>query len=162
MRGRKAGLAAMLAVSVSMPVVAGERIQIKGSYGGYDKSQVLELGKDHILIGISNEGVGYILDPPHNNTPMQHAAGPCAGSIEINAGKASGNGYCVRTNPAGGKWVLHWDVHPDTSKGVTGRWEMSGVEGNTLGWKGGGTWGPSTDTGSGRFVNHFVGWLEKP
>lgn len=162
MHGRNTLIAAGLLAVVAVPAAAGERIQIKGDYGGVDKSTVLELGKDHILVGVANEGIGYILDAPHNNTPMQHAAGPCAGSVEIKAGKASGTGYCVRTNPAGGKWVLRWAVHPDTSKGLTGSWEISGVEGDTVGWKGGGTWGPRTDTGSGRYVNYFVGWLEKP
>ncbi|MBX9632067.1 MAG: hypothetical protein K2X67_16245 [Burkholderiales bacterium] len=152
----------LLSVGLALPASAGERIQIAGHYGGFDKSQVLEIGKNHVLVSVVNEGTGYVLDAPHTGTPMQHAAGPCGGSVEIRDGKASGTGYCIRTNPQGGKFVLDWEVNPDASQGVTGKWRIRGIEGNAAGWTGGGTWGPTTQTGGGRFVNRFVGWLEKP
>lgn len=155
------GLTGLCCLVGSM-ALAGERIQIKGSYGGVDKSQVLEIGKNHILISIVNEGTGYVLEAPNNHTPMQNAAGPCGGSLEIKDGNASGTGFCVRSNPEGGKWILRWEAHRDATKGVTGKWEISGIEGNALGWKGAGSWGPRIETGQGRFINHFIGWLEKP
>lgn len=154
------GLAAAMCLAGS--AVGAERLKIKGSYGGLDKSQVLELAKGHLLISVMNEGTGYVLEPPYDNTPMQHAAGPCGGMMEIRDGKASGSGYCIRTNPEGGKWLLRWEVSPDMSKGVVGKWEISGLEGNASGWKGGGAFGPITNTTPGRYVNHFTGWLDKP
>lgn len=160
---QRCAVTVLLALSfASLRVEAGERLQISGNYGGFDKSQVLELGKNHVLVSVVNEGTGYLIDAPHNNTPMQLAAGPCGGSVEIKEGVASGRGHCVRTNPQGGKWLLDWEVDTDASKGLTGKWSIKGLEGNAAGWKGGGSWGPSVQTGQGRFVNHFVGWLEKP
>lgn len=155
-----AGLVA--AACSASSAVGAERLNIKGNYGGMDKSQVLELSKGHVLISVMNEGMGYVIAPPYDNTPMQHAAGPCGGVMEIREGKASGNGYCIRTNPDGGRWLLRWEASPDISKGVFGKWEITGIEGNTLGWKGGGTFGPITNTTPGRYVNYFSGWLDKP
>lgn len=154
--------AAITTIGLAGNAAAAERLKIKGSYGGLDKSQVLELGKGHVLISVANEGMGYVIEPPYDNTPMQHAAGPCGGSMEIRDGKAAGGGYCLRTNPDGGKWLLRWEVSPDMSKGVVGKWEITGIEGSAAGWKGGGTFGPITNTTAGRYVNHFSGWLDKP
>lgn len=153
---------AALCTLATPAALAGERLQIKGTYTAVDKAQVIQLGKDHTLIAVSNEGLGYLLEAPNNSTPMQYAAGPCGGTIEIQDGRASGRGYCVRTNPAGGKWVVRWEVLPDLSKGMTGKWEITGTEGNTSGWKGAGTWGPILDAAPGRYINQFAGWLEKP
>jgi hypothetical protein len=154
-------LSAISALSFSS-IHAGERIPIKGTYSGIDKSQVLELAANHMMISVVNEGLGYVLDAPGDATPMHHAAGPCGGVMEIKDGKGAGNGYCIRTNPAGGKWVLKWELNPDLSKGPTGKWQISGIEGNATGWKGGGTWGPIVNTSPGKFINSFVGSLEKP
>jgi hypothetical protein len=141
--------------------VAGDRLQITGRYGGHSKSEVLELGKNHVLVTVMSEGMGYFVDPPHDRTPMQHAAGPCRGIVEIKEAVASGRGYCVRINPDGGRWLLSWEVAPDTNKGVHGTWQITGVGGNTVGWRGAGTWNPSIETGEGRFVDTFSGWIGK-
>jgi len=155
-------VSAAMAASLTAVTHAGERVPIKGTYSGVDKSQVLELSKTHTLISVMNEGLGYVLEGPGAATPMQYAAGPCGGLMEIRDGKGSGNGYCVRTNPSGGKWLLKWELNPDLSNGVTGKWEITGIEGNAMGWKGGGTWGPIVNTGPGKYVNQFVGQLEQP
>jgi hypothetical protein len=141
---------------------AGERVQITGSYTGLDKSQVLELGQDHLFITIVSEALAYLIDPPNNETPLQYAAGPCGGFAEIKNGVASGRGHCIRTNPQGGKWLVSFELSPDAKNGVSGTWQLTGVEGNTVGWKGGGTWSPSVQIGEGRYVLPFSGWLEKP
>jgi hypothetical protein len=151
-----------MAASLSCEGLAGERIAVKGTYSGLDKSQVLELSKTHTIISVMNEGLGYVLEGSGAATPMQYAAGPCGGVMEIKDGKGSGSGYCVRTNPSGGKWLLKWELNPDLSKGVTGKWEMTGIEGNAMGWKGGGTWGPIVNIAPGKYVNQFVGQLEQP
>ncbi|MCC7548138.1 MAG: hypothetical protein IT532_10265 [Burkholderiales bacterium] len=151
-----------LATLVSGGVCAGERIQINGNYGAIDKSQILELGANHVLILNSSEGTGYMLSGPNADNPMQHSAGPCSGMVELKDGKAViGQGYCVRTNPQGGKWLVKWGVPPGTD-GSSGTWTISGIEGNTVGWKGEGTWGPVIVTGKDRYLNPFKGWLEKP
>lgn len=155
-------VAATLAASVAPLASAGERIAVKGTYSGVDKSQVLELSKTHTLISVVNEGLGYVLEGAGAATPMHFAAGPCGGLMEFKDGKGSGNGYCVRTNPSGGKWLLKWELIPDVSKGVTGKWEITGIDGNAMGWKGGGTWGPVVNTAPGKFVNPFIGYLEQP
>jgi hypothetical protein len=159
---RYALAAAALCTLTSLSVSAGERLQIKGTYSAVDKAQVLQLGKDHTFIAASNEGLGYLIEAPNDNTPLQHAAGPCGGAIEILNGRASGRGHCIRTNPSGGKWVVRWEVLPDMSKGLIGKWEVTGIEGNTVGWKGAGTWGPILDSSPGRYINQFAGWIEKP
>jgi hypothetical protein len=158
-------LAVILAAAAAFALTsahAGERIPVKGAYSGIDKGQVLELAPNHMIISVINEGLGYVLEAPGDATPMHLAAGPCSGVMEIKDGKGSGHGYCVRTNPAGGKWVLKWELNPDLSKGATGKWQITGVEGNAMGWKGGGTWGPIVNTLPGKYVNSFVGFLEKP
>lgn len=140
----------------------GERIQINGNYGAMDKSQVLELGTNHVLIHNSSEGTGYLLSGANSDNPMQYSAGPCSGMVEMKDGKVLfGQGYCVRTNPQGGKWLLKWAI-PHGTNGSSGTWIISGIEGNTMGWKGEGTWGPVVMTGKDRYVNPFQGWLEKP
>lgn len=154
----EAAAIAAIAASLSSVSHAGDRIAVKGTYSGIDKSQVLEVRKTHTLISVMNEGLGYVLEGAGASTPMQYAAGPCGGVIEIKDGKGSGNGYCIRTNLSGGKWELN----PDLSKGVTGKWEITGIEGNAAGWKGGGTWGPVTNTTPGKYINQFVGQLEQP
>lgn len=152
---------AAVAASMSFTSYAGERIPIKGTYSGVDKSQVLELSKTHTISSVMSEGLGYVLEAPGDATPMQYSAGLCGGVMEIKDGKGAGSGYCIRTNPSGGKWLLKWELNPDLSKGVTGKWEITGIEGNATGWKGGGTWGPVVNTAPGRYVNQFVGSLEK-
>lgn len=154
-------LSAVTAFSYSS-AYAGERVPIKGTYTGIDKSQVLELGKNHKIISIVNEGLGYVLEAPADATPLHLSAGPCGGVVEIKDGRGVGTGYCVRTNPAGGKWIVKWEIDPDISKGRTGKWEATGIEGNALDWKGGGTYGPVINTIPGKFAVPFVGWLEKP
>ena len=154
--------AALLATGAVGTVVAGERIPVRGAYAAIDKGQVLELSKSHTVISAISEGLGYIIEGQGSSTPMQYAAGPCSGIIEIKDGIASGFGYCLRTNPSGGKWVLRWEALPDLSKGLTGKWEMTGVEGNAVGWKGSGTWGPLLNSNPGRYINTFSGTLEKP
>jgi hypothetical protein len=151
-----------IATSVSCACYAGEPIPIKGTYSGIDKSQVLELSKTHTLISVMNEGLGYVLEGKGASTPMQYAAGPCAGVMEIKDGNGSGTGYCVRINPSGGKWLVKWELNPDLSKGMTGKWEITGIEGQTIGWRGEGTWGPIVNTAPGKYINQFVGQLERP
>jgi hypothetical protein len=141
---------------------AGERLQITGSYTGLDRSQVIDLEKDHQFITIVSEALAYLVDPPNDHTPLQYAAGPCGGFAEVKDGVTSGRGYCIRTNPEGGKWLVSFEIAPDPEKGVTGTWQLTGVEGNTVGWKGGGTWNTSIQIGEGRYVLPFSGWLEKP
>jgi hypothetical protein len=141
---------------------AGERVSITGHQGGYDQSEVLELTDDHILITLIDRNSGYFFDPPNDKTPFQHAAGPCRGTLEIKAGVASGGGWCVRTNPEGGRILLSWEVSPDIENGVHGTWMAEGVSGNAVGWKGGGTWDPTVETGDGYYVETFSGWVESP
>lgn len=140
----------------------GDKIPIKGTYTGVDSSSVNEISKEHMVVVVRNEGLGYLLEAPNNNNPMQYAAGPCAGWAEVKSGVGSGKGSCLRTNPQGGKWHLTWEVLSDTSKGIVGKWEIKGIAGNTLGWKGSGTWGPRTDTSAGHYIMPFVGSLEAP
>ena len=141
---------------------AGERVTITGHQGGYDKSEVLELTDDHILITMIDHNTGYFFDPPNDNTPFQHATGPCRGTMEIKAGVASGSGWCVRTNPQGGRILLAWEVSPDIENGIHGTWAAEGVSGDALGWKGGGDWHPVVETGEGHYVETFAGWIEAP
>ena len=151
-------LAALFAGAAS----AGDKIQISGNYGAMDKSQVVELGPNHVLVLNMSEGTGYILNGPNADNPMQHAAGPCGGMVELKEGKVVvGQGYCVRTNPQGGKWLLKWAI-PAGTDGSPGTWIINGLEGNPVGWKGEGTWGPVVSTGKDRYVNSFKGGLEKP
>jgi len=155
-------LALGLATLAAGPALAGEKIEISGNYGAWSKSQTMELGPNHVLILDMSEGTGYILNGPNQDNPMQHSAGPCGGLIEVKNEKVvSGQGYCVRTNPQGGKWLLKWGI-PAGTDGSSGTWTITGLEGNTLGWKGEGTWGPVVLTGSDRYLNSFKGWLEKP
>lgn len=154
--------AVLCAVGVAGLAQAGERISVKGTYSAIDKGQVLEISKTHTVISAISEGLGYVLDGAGSTTPMQYAAGPCSGIIEIKDGAGSGHGYCIRTNPSGGKWILRWDVLPDLSKGVTGKWEITGVDGNAAGWKGAGVWGPIVYPLPGKYINSFSGALEKP
>ena len=155
-----AGLSLVAFTSAS--ALAGERVSITGHYGGHDESEVLELTDDHILITMIDHGSGYFIDPPNDRTPFQFAAGLCRGTIEIKAGVASGDGWCVRTNPEGGRILLSWEVSPDTDTGIHGTWLAEGVSGNALGWKGGGTWDPVVETGDGNYVETFSGWVESP
>jgi hypothetical protein len=156
------GLVVPLVLGTASLAVAGERIPIKGTYTAINKSQVLEVGPNHMMISIHAEGLGYVLEGAGAATPMQHSAGPCDGSIEIKDGTASGRGYCVRKNPQGAKWVVTWVANPDLSKGLTGTFEIRGIEGPAVGWKGAGTWGPSVDTTPTTYINPFSGYLEKP
>jgi hypothetical protein len=141
---------------------AGERIPVKGAYAAINKGQMVEVGPNHVMIAAYAEGLGYIIEGAGAATPMQHAAGPCAGSIEIRNGSAKGSGYCVRKTPQGAKWIVTWSVDPDLSKGLRGTFDIQGVEGASLGWKGGGTWGPTVDTTPTSYINPFSGYLEKP
>ena len=120
----------VLCCLTSTAIDAGERIDINGSYSGVDKSQSLEIGANHTLISVVDEGLGYLLDAPNDNTPMQYAAGPCGGFMEIKDNHASGHGYCLRSNPSGGKWIVRWVLDSDMSRGLKGTFEITGVEEN--------------------------------
>lgn len=158
----KVGLIVPLLLGAASVAMAGERIPVKGTYTAINKAQVIEVGPNHMIVSVSNEGLGYVLEGAGANTPMQHAAGPCAGAIEIKDGVAKGSGFCFRKNAQGAKWVISWTANPDLSKGLTGTFEIRGVEGPATGWKGGGTWGPSVDTTPTTYINTFSGYLEKP
>lgn len=145
----------------SFHTLAGERLSIRGKYGGMNRREMLQVAPDHVIVTVLSESMGCFVDPPHDGTPLHLAAGPCRGVIEIKNARASGSGYCLRTNPSGGRWLLKWMVDPDASQGVHGTWEIAGVSGNAIGWKGGGVYAPSTETGEGRFVDYFSGWLQK-
>lgn len=141
---------------------AGERIPIKGTYAAINKGQMVEVGPNHVMIAAYAEGLGYVLEGAGANTPMQHAAGPCAGSFEIKNGVVKGTGYCVRKSPQGARWVVTWTADPDLSKGLRGTFEIVGTDGPSAGWKGAGTWGPAVDTTPTSYINSFSGYLEKP
>lgn len=141
---------------------AGERMPMKGSYTGIDKSMVMQVGPGHTLISINADGLGYILEGAAAASPMQHAYGQCAGIVEIKDGVASGHGNCTRTTAKGAKWVVSWKVNPDLSKGLTGTFDIVGVDGPSAGWKGSGTFGPRVDTLGAAYITPFQGWLEKP
>jgi hypothetical protein len=159
---RFAATGLLLLAFTSACALAGERVSITGHYGGHDKSEVLKLTDDHILITLLDQSSGYFIDPPNDRTPFQHAAGACRGTMEIKAGVASGDGWCVRTNPEGGRILLSWEVSPDTNYGIHGTWMAEGVSGNAVGWKGGGIWDPVVETDHGYYVETFSGWIERP
>jgi hypothetical protein len=158
----KVGLIVPLLLGTASLAVAGERIPIKGTYTAINKSQVIEVGPNHMIVAINAEGLGYALEGAGAGTPMQHSAGPCLGAIEIKDGTATGRGYCFRKSPQGAKWVVTWVANADLSKGLTGTFEIRGVDGPATGWKGAGTWGPSVDTTPTTYINTFAGYLEKP
>ena len=156
------GLVVPLLLGSATLAVAGERIPIKGTYTAINKTQMVEVGPNHMMFAMHAEGLGYALEGAGANTPMQHSAGPCVGSLEIKDGVANGRGYCTRKSPQGAKWVVTWVANADVSKGLTGTFEIRGVEGPAVGWKGGGTWGPPVDPTPTTYINTFSGYLEKP
>lgn len=82
---------------------AGERVPIKGACAAINTGQMIEVGPGHVTIAACAEGLGYVVDGAGANTPVQHAAGPCAGSIEIRNGVAKGRAYCTHKSPQGAK-----------------------------------------------------------
>jgi hypothetical protein len=149
----------LVCVSAAMNAQAADRQQVAGTVFGTDKSQSLEVGKQHNFVAIvSSETI--VFDALGDDHPLQNLSGTCSGSVETKDGVSKGGGYCIYKNLKGGKWLLTWDV--DAGKGDQGSYRLSGTEGNALGWKGAGTWGQSRDFGEQHYVQRWVGWVEKP
>lgn len=139
---------------------AGDRIETRHMVFGIDKSQVIQIGAGDKLLSISTSEI-VIADKLADDNPVQNLSGTCGGSVEIRETASKGGGVCVYTNPKGGKWVLTWDA-PALSSATSGTYRLVGTEGNSSGWKGGGTWQQGPDFSESRYVQRWVGWVEKP
>ena len=152
--------ACLLVCAASLPANAGERQPISTIVFGVANSSPVELGMDGQVVTVTTEEivVSTALDGSH---PLQNMSGRCGGSVETKDGISRGRGFCVYTNPEGGKWTMSFDLGPDHD-GASGAFELSGVEGNAAGWKGRGKWGQTVQFGRNRFVQRWTGWIEKP
>ena len=148
----------VLACATAIPAGAGERQQISSTVFGDVMVTPLELGARHQFVTMTTQEVVVRagLDEAH---PLQNLSGRCGASVEVKEGTAKGGGYCVYTNPKGGKWVMSFNVGPEADSGT---FEITGIEGNTSGWKGSGKWGQTVDFGERRFVQRWTGSIERP
>ncbi|WP_264213531.1 hypothetical protein [Leisingera thetidis] len=95
--------------------------------------------------------------------PMNGAAGPCFGAVEIAAGTVDGGGFCAFTDSAGGKVVLHWSAEAmDPSGALTGSWNLTGGTGQWADAEGGGSFSSLTDPETGTFVNTITSSVTMP
>jgi hypothetical protein len=152
--------ASLLACTASIPASAGERQPISTIVFGVATTSPIELGTNGQVVTVTTEEivVSTALDGAH---PLQNMSGRCGGSVETKDGISQGRGFCIYTNPQGGKWTMTFDLGPDRD-GDSGAFEISGVEGNAAGWKGRGKWGQTVQFGRDRFVQRWTGWIEKP
>jgi hypothetical protein len=56
---------------------------------------------------------------------------------------------------------MTWDVDPD-GDGNKGKYDLTGVEGDAVGWKAHATWGSTIGFDKDRYVQSHTGWVEKP
>ena len=142
--------ASLLACSASIAASAGERQPISTIVFGIATASPIELGTNGQVVTVTTEEivVSTALDGAH---PLQNMSGRCGGSVETKDGISQGRGFCIYTNPQGGKWTMTFDLGPDRD-GDSGAFEISGVEGNAAGWKGRGKWGQTVQFGRNRFV----------
>jgi hypothetical protein len=152
--------ASLIACTASIPASAGERQPISTIVFGVASTSPIELGTNGQVVTVTTEEivVSTALDGAH---PLQNMSGRCGGSVETKDGISQGRGFCIYTNPQGGKWTMTFYLGPDRD-GDSGAFEISGVEGNAAGWKGRGKWGQTVQFGRDRFVQRWTGWIEKP
>ncbi|WP_245602974.1 hypothetical protein [Leisingera methylohalidivorans] len=95
--------------------------------------------------------------------PMNGAAGPCFGAVEVASGSVGGGGICAFTDSAGDKVVLHWTAESmDPSGALTGSWKLTGGTGHWSDADGGGRFSSLTDPETGKFVNTITSSVTMP
>lgn len=148
----------VVACLAAQPVLAAPTAEVTSRVFGIDKSQVLELDNKRRFSLISTEEI-VVTDGLEEGHPLKNLSGSCAGSLEVAGGVYTGGGYCVYSNPQGGKWLLSWAIAADGSGGT---YRLTGTDGNAIGWKGAGRWGQNIDFPRGRYVQTWSGTLDKP
>ncbi|MFW8593059.1 hypothetical protein [Cribrihabitans neustonicus] len=147
--------------AVAAPAGAETTWDQPGKGMGISSSTVTEIAESHMVMQIRSDYESVEMgDESH---PMQGAAGPCFGAVEIASGAADGNGICAFTDNAGDTVVLHWTAKAmDETGALTGDWEVSGGTGKWQEAKGGGEFSSLTDPESGQFVNTFTSNVTVP
>ncbi|WP_291726871.1 hypothetical protein [Leisingera sp. F5] len=141
--------------------IAGTTWDQAGAGTGISTSSVTEIADGHMVMQINSsyENVE-MTDTGH---PMNGAAGPCFGAVEIASGSVGGGGICVFTGSTGDKVVLHWTAEAmDPSGALTGSWQLTGGTGHWSDAEGGGGFSSLTDPETGKFVNTITSSVTLP
>ncbi|MFW8634655.1 hypothetical protein [Cribrihabitans pelagius] len=145
----------------SVPAAAETTWDQPGKGMGISSSTVTEIAENHMVMQIRSDYESVEMEDESH--PMQGAAGPCFGAVEVVAGAADGTGICAFTDSAGDTVVLHWTAKGmDGSGALTGDWEVSGGTGKWQEAKGGGEFSSLTDPSSGQFVNTITSSVTLP
>ncbi len=125
----------LLACGLGGPAQAGEKQAFSSiAFGKQVNETRLQLeGKNGYETFATDEVIVSVELP--ETSPLQNLSGKCTGVGERLDGKETMGGYCTYSNPAGGKFVLHFVVDPRLAPEWDGTFEMSGTEGNAAGWK---------------------------
>ena len=129
--------------------------------GGHLGDVVNQIAEGHMVMQISSSYENVEMEEAEH--PMNGAAGPCFGAVEVASGEVEGGGICAFTDGAGEKVVLHWDAEGmDQSGALTGSWTLSGGSGPWADAKGGGSFSSLTDPETGKFVNTITSNVTMP
>lgn len=153
--------AALLCAFSAGTGMAGTTWEQPGKGTGISTSTVNQISEGHMVMQISSSYENVEMEEADH--PMNGAAGPCFGAVEVASDGVEGGGICAFVDSAGEKVVLHWQAEGmDQSGALTGNWTLSGGTGHWAEAQGGGTFSSLTDPESGKFVNTITSSVTMP
>ena len=155
-------VAGVLACGLAISAQAGEKQQFSSIvFGKAINETKLQLEGANTYGTFAVDEVVVSIDLPESH-PLQNLSGKCAGVVEKVGGNSKVGGHCAYSNPNGGKFGLSFVVDPSLKPGWDGSFEMTGIEGNSAGWKASCKWGKTVNFSGERYVQRWACAAEKP
>jgi hypothetical protein len=155
-------VAGVVACGLAFSAQAGEKQQFSSIVFGKQINETkLQLEGANAYGTFATDEVVISIDLPESH-PLQNLSGKCTGVGEKLDGKGKMGGHCVYSNPNGGKFALSFVADPHLKPEWGGSFEMSGIEGNAVGWKASCKWGKTVDFSGERYVQRWLCAAEKP
>lgn len=146
---------AALAIAVAAQA-HGEAFATYGVGKGQSKSEVIEVGADHMIINSNTIYSQFEMEDPTH--PMNQLKGPCFGVMEVRGGAVNGNGVCVLDGLEGDRVLLGWHAERRDPKGqIHGYWTVNSGSGLWLQASGGGNYVLNVNRANGTATNTLKG-----
>jgi hypothetical protein len=154
--------AGLLACGLAISAQAGEKQQFSSIvFGNQINETKLQLERANAYETFAADEVVVSIDLPESH-PLQNLSGKCAGVGEKVDGNGKMGGHCAYSNPKGGKFALSFVVDAGLKPEWDGSFEMTGIEGNAVGWKASCKWGKTVGFSGERYVQRWSCAAEKP
>ena len=155
-------VAGLLACSMVVSARAGESEQFSSIVFGTQTHETrLQLDGPNVYGTFATDEVVVSTDLPDSH-PLQNLSGKCTGVGERVEGKEKVGGHCALSNAGGGKLALNFVVDSRLKPEWEGSFEMTGIEGNAVGWKASCKWGKTKEFSGDRYVQRWSCSAQKP